>query len=108
MYGESSSTSKIMENNASFSNIPENKKHRQQEKQSLHKLATRVESKSLISTNNSAQRLTANSQCEQDSKEILRASKTFAVVQQLREYIVFPTGCDVPENHLENSLYLCS
>ncbi|GBM11370.1 hypothetical protein AVEN_13592-1 [Araneus ventricosus] len=52
-----------MENDTLFSNVPENKKGRQQGKQHLHKFATQTNNKSLISNSNStfntARRLSA-------------------------------------------------
>ncbi|GBM49977.1 hypothetical protein AVEN_34941-1 [Araneus ventricosus] len=64
VYGENISTSRIMENDSLFTNIPENTKHRKQEEQFLYKLAARTSSKSLmitpVGTNKSAQRLIAD------------------------------------------------
>ncbi|GBO44187.1 hypothetical protein AVEN_106260-1 [Araneus ventricosus] len=81
----------------------ENTKHRKQEKQHLHELATQTDSKSLIITVtaafNIARRLSART-ADKTPKRSRRRSyskgfpKTFKVVhssQQLRIFIVFPT-----------------
>ncbi|GBL83619.1 hypothetical protein AVEN_196442-1 [Araneus ventricosus] len=95
--GKNNSTSKLMENEALFTNVPENKKHRKQEKQLLYKLETKTDSKSVIITVTSvsitlgAYQLTS-SHCGQDSKEIQRHSKDTETSQHLRVFIPFPTG----------------
>ncbi|GBN63225.1 hypothetical protein AVEN_228026-1 [Araneus ventricosus] len=75
MYGENSPTSRKEEIDTLFSNIPENTKHRQQEKQHFHKLATQTDSNSLMKTAIAlrVKQLTKS----QDSGEILRTPKTF-------------------------------
>ncbi|GBN79599.1 hypothetical protein AVEN_155747-1, partial [Araneus ventricosus] len=57
----SSPTSRIMESDALFSNVPEDTKHRKQEKRQLHKLAKHTDNNNSNNTYNAAWRVSADS-----------------------------------------------
>ncbi|GBM18468.1 hypothetical protein AVEN_66827-1 [Araneus ventricosus] len=98
-----------MENDALFSNIPENAMRK---KQHLHKIETQADSKLIIITvivrtkALSVEQLTM-SQCEQDSKECLRTPKKFKDDCLLSATPGFYTFSDRMLRHIESSSTFC-
>ncbi|GBN75007.1 hypothetical protein AVEN_184700-1 [Araneus ventricosus] len=98
-----------------FTNNLKKTKRRKQEKQHLHKLATKISRQQINnsnnnSTNNNTQRLPTDqlakrTRLQRGSKDV-RTAKAFEVVhssQQFRVFILFPTGRDVTWKSLEKS-----
>ncbi|GBL76105.1 hypothetical protein AVEN_234403-1 [Araneus ventricosus] len=106
VYGENSPTNRIMENDALFTNIQERRNTGNRINTALAQFSNTNKQQITNNNSNSDQRLAdqlANSQCEQDPKEILRAPNTFPVESKCRVFIVFLTGSDDTWKSLEKS-----
>ncbi|GBM57391.1 hypothetical protein AVEN_59875-1 [Araneus ventricosus] len=104
MYVENSPTSRIMENDALFSNIPENTKHRKEENTALAQINNtsrqKITNNNSNRTNNSAQSLTAEQLAKRrilhrDSSNSEDVQRRLSHLSNSRIFIPFLTGCDV-------------